>query len=378
MRVGVIGGGQLAWMMAGAAEKLGLDLIVQTPNPGDPAVSIAAHTVWGEVDDAMATAELAQLTDVITFENEFVDLNQLQSLAQQGTQFFPSLETLAVILDKYDQHQFLVAAGVGVAEFALLEAAIPEPQELPLELPLALKACRHGYDGYGTFIIKTRSQLEEILAKSPGQRWMLEAFVPFERELAVMAARSATGEIVIYPVVETQQENQVCRRVFVTSELPNAVVAQVNAAARCILEQLNYVGILGIEFFLTHDGRVLVNELAPRTHNSGHYSLDACLTSQFEQQLRAVCGLPLGRPSLTSAGAVMVNLLGYEQAEHDYLEKRQQLNEIPQAHLYWYGKTSRPGRKLGHVTVLLSQAERAEAQQIATQIEQIWYPAPVR
>jgi 5-(carboxyamino)imidazole ribonucleotide synthase len=370
MRVGVIGGGQLAWMMAGAAEKLGLELIVQTLHPSDPAVSIAAQTVWGEVEDAAVTAELAQLTDVITFENEFVDLAALSRLAQQGTRFFPSLETLAVILDKYDQHQFLAAAGVAVPEFALLEAEIPEP----LTLPLVLKACRHGYDGYGTFVIKTRPELAAVLDKSPVQRWMVEAFVPFERELAVMAARSATGEMVIYPVVETEQENQVCRRVFVTSDLPEAAVVQVEAAARRILEQLNYVGIMGIEFFWTRDGQVLVNELAPRTHNSGHYSLDACVTSQFEQQLRAVCGLSLASPALTCAGAVMVNLLGYEDAEHDYLDKRQQLSEIPQAQLYWYGKTSRLGRKLGHVTVLLLTGARAEAEQIAAQVEQIWWP----
>ena len=369
MRVGVIGGGQLAWMMAGAAEKLGLELIIQTPNPDDPAVSIAAQTVWGEVEDAVITAELARLSDVITFENEFVDLVGLSQLAQQGTQFFPSLETLAVILDKYDQHQFLAKAGIAVPAFALFEATIPEP----LNLPLVLKACRHGYDGYGTFIVKTRSELAAILAQSAVQRWMIEAFVPFERELAVMAARSAAGEIVIYPVVETVQEDQVCRRVFVTSDLPEAAVAQVEAAAGRILTQLDYVGILGIEFFLQPNGQVLVNELAPRTHNSGHYSLDACVTSQFEQQLRAVCGLPLGSPALTSAGAVMVNLLGYESAERDYLEHRQKISAIPQAQLYWYGKTSKPGRKLGHVTVLLAEGRRAEASQIADQIERIWY-----
>ena len=375
MRVGVIGGGQLAWMMAAAAAKLGLDLVVQTPNASDPAVAIAVETVWGEVEDATATAELARLCDVITFENEFVDLDALRPLAQQGAQFYPSLETLAVILDKYDQHQFLAAAGVAVPAFALLEAGDAETSSrLPLELPVVLKACRHGYDGYGTFVVKTRAELESVLAQSSPQRWMLEAFVPFEKELAVIAARSASGELAVYPVVETEQEDQVCRRVFVTSDLPKAAVAQVEAAARQILEQLSYVGVIGIEFFWTRDGQVLVNELAPRTHNSGHYSLDACLTSQFEQQLRAVCGLPLGSPALTSAGAVMVNLLGYENSERDYLEKRQSLSKIPRAQVYWYGKTSRLGRKLGHVTVLLAQAERAEAARIASQIEQLWYP----
>jgi 5-(carboxyamino)imidazole ribonucleotide synthase len=191
-----------------------------------------------------------------------------------------------------------------------------------------------------------------------------------------MAARSSTGEIVVYPVVETQQERQVCRRVIVTADLGDSVVQQVESIARALLHSLEFVGIMGIEFFLTREGKVLVNETAPRTHNSGHYSLDACVTSQFEQHLRAVCNLPLGDPSLKCPGAVMINLLGYEVAESEYAEKRQQLAQVPQAYVYWYGKSiSRPGRKLGHVTVLLAaELGRQQALDVAAAIESIWYP----
>ncbi|NJN57713.1 MAG: 5-(carboxyamino)imidazole ribonucleotide synthase [Leptolyngbyaceae cyanobacterium SL_5_9] len=373
MRVGVIGGGQLAWMMAEAARSLSVDLIVQTPQASDPAVAIATQTILAPIDDATATAQLAAQCDVITFENEFIDLEALTHLEKQGTRFCPRLSALAPLLDKYHQRCYLRNIGLPTPEFSTLEAADLLSARW-LSYPTVLKARRHGYDGQGTFILNSQADLEEILAQSAPQPWLVEEFVPFERELAVMAARGVTGEIVTYPVVETQQEEQVCRRVLVTSDLA-AVEAEVKAIAHTLLTQLDVIGIFGIELFLTRDGKVLVNEIAPRTHNSGHYTLDACVTSQFEQHLRAVCGLPLGSPALQTEAAVMVNLLGYEHSQSEYLEKRQRLSQIPNVHVHWYGKTeSRPGRKLGHVTVLMNDAAwRSQAIEIAQTIEAIWY-----
>ncbi len=373
-RVGVIGGGQLAWMMAKAAQKLGLDLVIQTPSPDDPAVTIATQTLFAAVDDAEATAKLA--CDVITFENEFVNLAALEQI-QPMPRFYPTLRSLTPLLDKFHQRCCLQELGLPTPRFAALDTTALDTIDTAtlsqFGFPVVLKARRLGYDGRGTIVLKDLAALEAVLASQtfePGM-WLLEQFVPFERELAVMAARSPQGEMAIYPVVETQQVNQVCQRVFVTQDFGKT--AEVGAIATALLTHLDYVGIMGIEFFLTREGDVLVNETAPRTHNSGHYSLDACETSQFEQQLRAVSGLPLGSPALTCAGAVMVNLLGYESAESDYLEQRQKLVEIERSHLYWYGKTSRPGRKLGHITVLLEvDGEKAEA--IAQKIEAIWYP----
>ena len=338
----------------------------------------SSHAVFAPVGDATATAKLATHCDVITFENEFVDLAALLQLEDQGVRFYPSLHSLAPLLDKYEQRCYLRDRGLPTPEFAALDLSAPTEIPRPSHFPIVLKARRHGYDGQGTFIIKDQSQLEQVLTANPDRLkgyWLQEAFVPFERELAVMAARSTAGEVVVYPVVETQQENQVCQRVLVTEDIDPAIAKQVETIAKSLLDHLNYVGVMGIEFFLAQDGRVLVNETAPRTHNSGHYSLDACVTSQFEQQLRAVCSLPLGNPGLT-APAVMINLLGYETAESDYLEKRQKLAQVPNAHLYWYGKSqSRSGRKLGHVTVLLPpNADRAQALQTAQSIEAIWYP----
>lgn len=377
-RVGVIGGGQLASMMAGAAQALGVELVVQTPSPNDPAVAIAAETIFAPVDDAAATAQLATRCDVITFENEFVNLEALLPLAEQGVCFRPGLQVLSPLLDKYHQRCYLKQLGLPVPKFVALEDQ-DRKSLTQLGFPVVLKARRHGYDGQGTFIIKNfdalKQRLEASSTQQPGRQalFLLEEFVPFERELAVIAARSAAGEIVTYPIVETQQEEQVCRRVLVPSDISSAVAAEIQAIAHTLLNSLQAVGVFGIELFLTPDGKVLVNEIAPRTHNSGHFTLDACETSQFEQHLRAVCDLPLG-PALCCGGAVMVNLLGYEYSQDDYLQERQQLGQIPQAHVHWYGKSeSRPGRKLGHVTVLLDTQNWSEAATIAQAIESIWY-----
>jgi 5-(carboxyamino)imidazole ribonucleotide synthase len=184
--------------------------------------------------------------------------------------------------------------------------------------------------------------------------------------------------MVVYPLIETQQENQVCHWAIAPADISPARQGEIEEMACHLLEKLQYVGVLGIELFLTATGQIFVNEVAPRTHNSGHYTLDACETSQFEMQLRAVTGLPLGSPRLRCQGAVMVNLLGYEYCQSDYGEKLASLAAIPGAHLHWYGKVAaRPGRKLGHVTVLFPAASAATSQQVllqmAKRIESLWY-----
>ncbi|MFB2771783.1 5-(carboxyamino)imidazole ribonucleotide synthase [Pelatocladus sp. BLCC-F211] len=400
VRIGVIGGGQLAWMMGGAAKKLGVELLVQTPSPNDPAVAIANNTIFAPVDDPAATEVLATKCDIITFENEFVNLQALSGLAKQGVCFRPPLQALVPLLDKYHQRCYLRDLGLPVPQFFDIKGnwkqdaqtgakqLAVESQELgiqnenlhnfslisKLKFPIVLKARRHGYDGQGTFIIKDIHTLQEKLESANHLAFILEEFIPFERELAVIAARSVNGEVVIYPIVETQQEEQVCRRVIAPADIPLHVEKEVENMSHTLLNSLEAVGVFGIELFLKADDKVLVNEIAPRTHNSGHFSLDACETSQFEQHLRAVSGLPLGNPKLTCPCAIMVNLLGYERATNDYITKRQKIKQIPQSYVHWYGKTeSRPGRKLGHVTVLLDHQNQDQAMAIARTIENIWY-----
>lgn len=395
-RVGVIGGGQLALMMGAAAKKLGVELIVQTPRADDPAVGIACDTVFAAVDDALATAELAKKCDVITFENEFVNIEALSKLASQGICFRPRIEALFPLLDKYHQNCFLQDLGIPVPKFILPESlfAVSASQkniytknknkdEWELSFPAVLKSRRHGYDGQGTFIVKDLITLEQKLCLDNSDnkannfiesRFLLEEFIPFHKELSIIAARSTSGEISHFTVVETQQEQQVCRRVIAPADISPQIDTIVKDIACTILDSLQVVGVFAIELFLTDNGEVLVNEIAPRTHNSGHFSIDACFTSQFEQHLRAVCNLPLGNVTMKNPCAIMVNLLGYETQKSNYIDKRFKLAKIPGTHVHWYGKSeSRPGRKLGHITVLFNKLNRDEAMTIARNIESIWY-----
>lgn len=369
-RVGIIGGGQLAWMLRDAATKLNIQLIVQSPNQNDPAVSIANQVIFAPIADSFATKNMSQLCDVITFENEFIDLLELQNLESNGVKFYPRLNSLSPLLDKFDQRCFFQKLNLPIPRFSLLENETDLHHDLGY--PVVLKARRHGYDGYGTFIINNKQELTEIWHRYNSPSMLLEEFVPFQQELAIMAARNIQGEVICYPVVQTIQKDQVCRQVFVPAQIPDSIVKDVEAIAYTLLSKLEYVGVFGIELFLTEDNRVLVNEIAPRTHNSGHYTLDMCEISQFEMQLRAVTGLNLPEIKFKSSDAAMVNLLGYETSNSDYQEKRSQINAISNTYLHWYKKTeSRKGRKLGHVTILGNS--RQELEQKAAKIEAIWY-----
>nr|WP_275335339.1 5-(carboxyamino)imidazole ribonucleotide synthase [Nodosilinea sp. TSF1-S3]MDF0368308.1 5-(carboxyamino)imidazole ribonucleotide synthase [Nodosilinea sp. TSF1-S3] len=374
-RVGVIGGGQLAWMMGPAAQKLGLELVVQTPQSTDPAVAIAAATVLAPVADAAATASLATQCDVITFENEFIDCGGLQTLAQQGTVFRPSLEVLALVLDKRHQREFFERIGLPNPRYTWLEGDESEAELAAraeaIGYPLVMKTRRLGYDGYGTAVVQDAAQLGTTWHRLNHAPVLLEEFVPFQQELAIMVARSARGDVAVYPTVETQQVDQICRRVLAPARVRAAVASRLEGIARTLAEELELVGIVGIECFLTAGDRVLVNEIAPRTHNSGHYTLDACATSQFEQQLRAVGDRPLGPTALTCPQAVMVNLLGLDESDASHHRKLERLKQQPRATLYWYNKAIRPGRKLGHLTLRLDAG--AEPRDAAAAIEAIWY-----
>ncbi len=379
-KIGVIGGGQLAWMMAIAAKDLGIELVVQASSPDDTAVSIADRVIYGEVADASATAKLAENCQVITFENEFVDLVALQELVNQagdcGLLFLPKLETLAISVDKLNQRQHFRDHQIPTPEFYSVDTELELLASADrLGYPLVLKARRHGYDGKGTWVIANEIELRsawESMHKLPA---IAEAFIPFERELAVIVARSESGEIVIYPVVETLQTNQVCHRTIAPASVDPQVSEKVETIANQIVTTLEAIGVFGIEFFLTTKGEVSVNEIAPRTHNSGHYTIEGCQTSQFEQLLRVVSGMKLGNVSMVAPVAVMVNLLGFENAtgvDADYLDKRKAIASFPNTHIHWYNKTrSSVGRKLGHVTILAETYDIAI--DISDRIESIWY-----
>jgi 5-(carboxyamino)imidazole ribonucleotide synthase len=375
-KIGVIGGGQLAWMMAIAAKRLGLELTVQAASPDDSAVGVADRIVYGEVTDAGATAKLAEHCQVITFENEFVDLVALQKLTDRNLLFLPRLDTLAISVDKLNQRQHFRDRNIPTPEFYPVdtESELLKAAEL-LGYPLVLKARRHGYDGKGTWVIANEVDLRSAWESMHRLPAIAEAFIPFERELAVIAARSQSGEITIYPVVETFQTNQVCHRTIAPARVDSTITEKVETIAKQIVTTLDAIGIFGIEFFLTTTGEVSVNEIAPRTHNSGHYTIEGCQTSQFEQLLRVVSGMDLGNVSMVAPVAVMVNLLGFEKSDGtdaDYLDKRTAIASFPNTHIHWYNKkNSSIGRKLGHVTILADTHDIAIS--ICDRIETIWY-----
>jgi 5-(carboxyamino)imidazole ribonucleotide synthase len=373
-KIGILGGGQLAWMMAIAAKKLKISVRVLAESDQDPAVAQADEAIIGKIDDLQAAKELAAISEVITFENEFVDLDQLATLSD--VIFMPRLETLRLLVDKYTQRKHLQQLGIATPRFFAIEQEADLIEKArSLGYPVVLKARRHGYDGKGTAVVEDEASLLLAWAQMGKVPVLLEEFVDFSRELAVMVARSAKGDCVVYPVVETIQRNQVCHRVIAPAQIPMPAITQIRAIAQKFVTSLDAVGIFGIEFFLTRDHKISVNEIAPRTHNSGHYSIEACQTSQFAQLLRVVSNRKLGKAAMTSPVAAMVNLLGYETAESDYAEQREQLAQLANAHVHWYGKKqSLPGRKLGHVTLLGDSYGQLET--VCKQAELIWYGAP--
>jgi 5-(carboxyamino)imidazole ribonucleotide synthase len=349
--VGIAGAGQLARMTALAAWPLEIRIAV-LGRPGEPAAGVAAGLVEGDWRDATAVSRLGQACEVLTLENEFVDAEALAAVATTGTLVRPGPADVAVVQDKARQKARLADAGLAVADFHVLrDRGEIAAAGRDLGWPLMLKARRLGYDGYGNATCATPEEAAEALARlDAGDGVLAERMVPFERELAVMVARRPGGEALPYPVAETRQRDHVCHEVLVPAPVPEATARAAAELALAAAEVAGGVGVTGVELFLA-DQRVLVNEIAPRPHNSGHYTIEACETSQFESHLRGVLDLPLGDVGLRAPAAAMVNLLG-DRAAPAAPELLQAL-AIPGAHVHLYGKAEvRPGRKMGHVTAL--------------------------
>lgn len=361
--LGIIGGGQLARMTAMAALRLGYRSIVLERSADCPAVATAECLVgdWNSADDLF---RLAERVDVLTLENEFVDAGLLARLEAAGHKLWPSSRSIALVQDKLVQKQTLQNAGIPVpsmrelGDVSQLEAVVAE-----LGLPLVLKARRNGYDGKGNATIRTREDIPDAwnqLRGDQGNQLYVEEFYPFERELAVVITRSRDGGTVVYPVVETVQRDHVCNIVRAPALVGGDVAARAAEIALRSIEAVGAVGTFAVEMFLRNDGGIVVNELAPRVHNSGHYTIEACACSQFENHVRAVLGLPLGASHMVAPHAVMVNLLGKYQGSGVALGLDRAL-AVAGANLHLYGKTSSSaGRKMGHVTALGKTPEDAE------------------
>ncbi len=363
--VGILGGGQLARMLAEAASQFGIEVAILEHDAGSPAARIAAREVVGAWTDTAALDALANKDALaVTLENEFVEVAALEHLASLGVPVYPAARTLAIVQDKLAQKQFMRDAGVPVPEFAEVTT-----RDDVLHVasawgwPLVLKARRNGYDGYGNATLRGSEEIEAAFARLgwPERQLLVEAWVPFVRELAVMVARGRDGACVVYPVVETIQQDHICHVVRAPASGNPNVLAHAAEIARRAVEAIDGVGVFGVELFETEDGSVLYNEIAPRPHNSGHYTIEGCVTSQFENALRAVLGLPLGSAEMVAPAAVMVNLLG-TRADPARTEGLSAALAISSAHVHIYGKlASRPGRKMGHVTALGATVEEAES-----------------
>lgn len=373
-KLGILGGGQLAQMLTQAAISLGIETVIFERTADSPASRLTHYQIVGQWDDDSALARFASLCDVITLENEFVDASVLRRLESAGLPVYPTSDTLAAIQDKLVQKQRIAAAGLSVPEFRAVES-IDDVLAASSEFgyPMLLKARRDGYDGYGNATIRSADDIPaawEKLGAHKGRKLLVEAFVPFTRELAVMVLRGRDGETRTYPVVETVQKNHICHVVRAPAPISPESAVQAANLARQAVEAVKGVGVFGVELFELADGRVLYNEMAPRTHNSGHYTIEGCLTSQFENHIRAVVGWPLGSTEMVAPAAVMVNILGVRNGEANPDGIREAL-ATSGAHVHIYGKREvRTGRKMGHVTALGSSIEEAEtiAQQAANRV----------
>jgi 5-(carboxyamino)imidazole ribonucleotide synthase len=356
--IGILGGGQLGRMMALAARRMGYRIVVLDPNAKCPTAQVSDGVVVGALDDVDAALALAGQVDVITLDTEHVPADVLDRLAEV-TPVRPGPSVLRTIQDRRNQKEFLDKLGVAQARWA----PVGDARELAAALsaigtPAILKVRRAGYDGKGQVRIESGDDPDAALRAIRGEPAVLEELVEFRRELSVILARGTGGELRFYPLAENVHR----RHILHTTRAPAPMDERGHDTARklgvSIAEALDHVGVIAVELFELAGGKLLVNEIAPRTHNSGHYTYGACATTQFEQHVRAVCGLPLGDPRAMT-GAVMVNLIGDLWSNGD-APRWQHVLARPEARLHVYGKDrAAPGRKMGHVVLLDDDTDRA-------------------
>jgi len=351
--VGVIGGGQLARMMTPAAINLGLEIYVLAQGSYESAK--IAVTALGDHTDVDAVLAFARDCDVVTFDHEHVPQDVLMSLVAAGVNVQPTPEALVYAQDKLVMRERLAALGVPVPGWARVSTEAELAAFLAEYAGRAVvKTARGGYDGKGVRVVTQASEASDWFADlEPGEALLVEEFVEFRRELAQQIARTPSGAKALWPVVETVQKDGVCAEVIAPAPDSAGAVATMTASiAETIADGLNITGALAVELFETEDDRILVNELAMRPHNSGHWSMDGSLTSQFEQHLRAVLDLPLGDTSTLAPWSVMINILGGPASGDLDTALAKAMAEYPEAKFHLYGKEPRPGRKIGHVNVI--------------------------
>lgn len=368
--LGILGGGQLGRMMVEAANRLNIKtVILDGENSPAKQINAISEHVNGSFTDPEAIAELAKKCDVLTIEIEHVNADILEEIEKSGKvdAVHPSPATIRLIQDKYLQKLHLIKHNIATAEVLNVEhSTVQELEKVGTQFgyPFMLKSRTNAYDGRGNFVVKTPNDFKEALKTLKDLPLYAERFANFTHELAVMVVRSIDGKTYSYPTVETIQKNNICEKVFAPARVPESTRIKAQFLAENSIKSFSGAGIYGVEMFLLADGTILLNEIAPRPHNSGHYTIDGCVTSQFEAHVRAVLGLPLpanfATLSTPNSAAIMLNILGGDKPNSE-LEACKRSLEVPGSIIHLYGKTTRPNRKMGHINIVAGNMQSAEA-----------------
>jgi len=357
--LGIVGGGQLGKMMAFEAKRMFMKVIILDPNKDCPASSLADKLIIGDFSDEQKIYDLSREVDIITYEIELANATALNNLEESGFMVHPSPKTLSIIQNKYRQKNFLRENMITVPDFELVSS-----KEQLMDycsnsgFPVLLKACEDSYDGRGNYLIRSEIEIGKALAYFSGRQIMVEKFVNFKKEISIMVARNSSGTISYFPVAENIHEDHILKTSIIPARISKETERKAIDLAIMTMKSLKGSGIFGIEMFVDEEDNVLINEIAPRPHNSGHYSIEACSISQFEQHIRAILNYPLLQPILLS-NAVMINILGPNNYTGPYeITGIDELFGIPGVKIHIYGKLeTKPHRKLGHVTIVSNNSD---------------------
>ncbi|MDL4842013.1 5-(carboxyamino)imidazole ribonucleotide synthase [Aquibacillus rhizosphaerae] len=362
--IGIVGGGQLGRMMATAAKHMGYRVVVLDPTPDCPTAQVSDQQIVADYADMNAIKQLAEKSDVVTYEFENVDLASANYLQEKG--LLPQgSELLRITQDRENEKQVMLEKGLPISTFSIVSDRTQLEDALQkIGTPSVLKTCTGGYDGKGQMKLDTKADIEQaadFIAKNG--RCILEQWVTFDKEISVVFTRSIHGEVSIFPVAENQHKHHILHKTIAPARISNTVRNKAVEAAQVVAESIDVVGTFAVEMFVSGDD-IFINEMAPRPHNSGHYTIEACNVSQFEQHIRAICGLPLA-PVLFHGAAIMINLLG-----EDVEPFMKRIEDLEGAHIHMYGKQeNKPKRKMGHITFVANQL--AELDKIIEKINEV-------
>ena len=379
--IGIIGGGQLALMLVEAAKKRDINISVQTKSRSDPGGLKADLVIESDPLQIKGNKSLIRESQKIIFENEWVKIDKLKQIGNNEI-FIPSLDSLAPLVDRISQKIFIEKLNLPTPKWIRIKEfnTRKDPYLNDWQFPLMAKTFKGGYDGKGNKKISSKEELKYFLNQNSSEEWIIEEWIDYEKEFALVGSRDNNGVIRLFPIVETFQVNNICNWVICPAKTNYDINLFALHIFSSIVNELDYVGVLGIEFFFGKNG-LLINEIAPRTHNSGHFSIEACNSSQFDQQICISAGINPPEICMNSNGALMINLLGLKKNHPINIDERiKNLSELKGANMHWYGKSKEVfGRKMGHITFLLEENNYDErfkkAQLFIKNVSQIW-PSP--